>query len=393
MQARKRLDIGWTDLASGLAACVLARDGSAAAAAVERRFGEDALACLSVRSALDLYLDALALPAGAEALVSALTIPDMAHVLEAHGLVVVPVDVDPRTLAPSRDAWLAAASPRTRLALAAHLFGTRNALDDLHAIAREHGWLVLDDHAQSFAGDGFVGDPRADATFFSFGPIKTGTALGGGVVRVRDGKVLSLMRRRQALWPLQGRSTFASRIARYGVLKLLSARPCYTAYTALLAARGVDLDRAIHGAVRSFPGELLPTLRRRPSPALLALLRRRLVRGVGTSVAARTAAGERLRCLLAGLVDLPGEGADVHSYWVFPVLVRDPDGLIRVLRTSGFDATRVATLGVVTPERCRAPAATALLERLVYVPAYPELGERRLDELAALLRAHGARVP
>lgn len=390
MHVRKRLDIGWLDLASGLVSSALVRDGRSDATAIEQRFGGDALVCLSVRSALDLYLDAVRLPIGSEALVSALTVPDMALILEAHGLVVVPVDVDPRTLVPSRDDYLAAASPRTRLVLLAHLFGTRNDLDDLAALAREREWLVLDDHAQSFTGDAFVGDPRADATFFSFGPIKTATALGGAVARVPAVDVLARMREHQATWAMQRRRVFARRVIRYGLLETLALRPCYSAFCWLVAARGNDLDRAIHGAARSFPGEqLLAAIRRQPSPALLALLRRRLGSDVEARVAARVQAADRLRERLGAQVETPGAAAGMHSHWVVPVLTPDPEGLIRALRARGFDATRVATLDVIaTPEGRRSPTrAVALLDRLVYVPAYPELGERRLAELAEALLA------
>ena len=106
MYARKRFDIGWSDLLAGLHACAFPRDGSAQAAAVEAWFSPagDAFACLSVRSGLELYLETLlasgAVQRGDEVLMSALTIPDMWKVVEHHGLVPVPVDIDARTLAP-----------------------------------------------------------------------------------------------------------------------------------------------------------------------------------------------------------------------------------------------------------------------------------------------------
>lgn len=55
---------------------------------------------LSVRTAFDLYLKALELPRGSMVVCSALTIPDMVTIFEEHGLVPVPVDMDPDTLAP-----------------------------------------------------------------------------------------------------------------------------------------------------------------------------------------------------------------------------------------------------------------------------------------------------
>lgn len=55
---------------------------------------------LSVRTAFDLYLRALKLPRGSVVICSALTIPDIVTIFEEHGLVLVPVDLDPDTLAP-----------------------------------------------------------------------------------------------------------------------------------------------------------------------------------------------------------------------------------------------------------------------------------------------------
>ena len=61
--------------------------------------GEDVF--LSVRTALDLLLEAWALPRGSEVLMSAVTIPDMVAIVRHHGLVPVPVDLDMRRLAPT----------------------------------------------------------------------------------------------------------------------------------------------------------------------------------------------------------------------------------------------------------------------------------------------------
>lgn len=59
-------------------------------------------------------------------------------------------------------------------------------------VAARHGLLLWEDCAQVFTGlGGYLGHQESDATFFSFGVIKRATALGGGVVRIRDAAVLS----------------------------------------------------------------------------------------------------------------------------------------------------------------------------------------------------------
>src|SRR5262245_28770618 len=116
MIPRGRLDIGWSDLAAGALACGRPGDREALQRRVEALWSAqpDALACLSVRSGLDLLLGALALPKGSEVLVTAVTIRDMIRVIENHGLVPVPVDLDMRTLAPKPESLSALVGPRTK---------------------------------------------------------------------------------------------------------------------------------------------------------------------------------------------------------------------------------------------------------------------------------------
>jgi len=55
---------------------------------------------LCVRSALDLYLQCRKFPAGSEVIMTSVNLPDMVNVLKAHDLIPVPLDLDPRTMAP-----------------------------------------------------------------------------------------------------------------------------------------------------------------------------------------------------------------------------------------------------------------------------------------------------
>ncbi len=187
MWVRKRLDIRWSELASALRDCLLSWERESRAEDLEDLWSAgDALACLSVRSGFDLWLEALQLPPGSEVLVSAITIRDMVRIIEAHNLVPVPVDLNPEDLSVDIDSLQRAITPKTRAVLVAHLFGTRQPIKPILDVARKHGLYVAEDCAQAFAGRHFTGDPAADVTMFSFGTIKTATALGGGLLCVRD---------------------------------------------------------------------------------------------------------------------------------------------------------------------------------------------------------------
>jgi len=391
LYSRKRIDISWTDLAAGLAGCVRSFDRASLERGIEAVFGRgQALCCLSVRSGFDLYLAALGLPAGSEVLVSALTIPDMVRILERHELVPVPVDFELETLVPSRQALLRAASPRTRAVLVAHLFGARLDLDPLVACARERGWLVLEDCAQAFAGDAFRGSVGADVSMFSFGPIKTATALAGGVLRVPDEDLLGAMRSAQAALPLASTRAFALRCMKYAGLKALSTAPLYTLFALACRLPGRELDDVVGSLTRGFGGtSLFEKIRRRPSRALLALLHRRLALFDEQRLRRREQLGATLAEGLPETLGQLGRAAPAHTHWVFPVVAADPAALVRALRGAGFDATRKATLDVVrSPDGEREPSVTVdLAEHLVYVPVYPELSERAFTRLTEALHA------
>ena len=351
---------------------------------------EEGLACLSVRSGLDLLLEALALPTGSEVVVSAVTHLDMARILERHGIVPVPVDLDPATLDPRHDLLELAVTQRTRAILVAHLFGSTVPLRPIAAVARRHGLLLVEDCAQSLGASPRGGDRLADVSMFSLGPIKTATALGGAVLRVGDPGLLGRMRALEASRPAQPRSTYAARVARFAGLAVL-ARP--VVYGTL--ARLVDLDRLVTGSVRGFPGaddDLFERLRARPSAPLLATMERRLRTLDLERIAARSRAGEELAALLTPRLARPGAGAERRTHWVFPVVVADPQAFVAALRSAGFDAARgTISIGVVPAPPARQELEPHHVRRLmrdvVFLPAYPEVGGRRRRRLAEAANA------
>jgi dTDP-4-amino-4,6-dideoxygalactose transaminase len=390
MHPRLRLDIGWGDLAFAALAVALAHRRERCTRAVETGFAPDALATLSARSGFDLYLSALALPAGSEVLVSGLTIPHMSMILAAHGLRTVPFALDPQTLAPAPGELARRATPRTRAVLFAHLFGQRADLGELREHARHGGWLVWEDCAQAYAGDGWRGHPESDLVLFSFGLIKTATAVQGGIVRVPDAAVRARMRSAQADWPLQPRADFVRRMARAALLHALARPWAFARFARACARRGHDMDEVLHAATRGFPGpDFLARLRRAPSAPLLALLARRLAHPAASCAPARARTGETLLAALGPEAEVVGRPAPERQHWVFAVACDEPAQLVRALRAAKFDATARSSLVAVAPDDGGpAPAPSRrLLERLVYVPLAPEATEDERAALVGLLRA------
>jgi dTDP-4-amino-4,6-dideoxygalactose transaminase len=383
MWVRKRLDIGWSDLGFAVARSLWPSGGDAAG----RQLGDrDALACLSVRSGFDLLLAALELPAASEILMSALTIPDMARIVEHHGLVPVPVDLDPATLAPTPETIRSAITPAARMVVVAHLFGSRVPMGPILDLARSLGLLCVEDCAQAFDGRHF-GHPDSDASLLSFGPIKTATALGGGLVRTRDAELLRRMRSLQAAWPMQGRGAYLRRVGKYACLKVISSRLMVRGLIRACELSGRDFDRIANSSARGFAGhDFFLRIRQQPSAPLLASVARRLRRFDAVRLAGRIAKGQMLARLLAGHVPCPAAHTVPHTYWVFPILAENPAEVIAALRRSGFDATQGASMFIVPPPcgrpDLRARVAEAAFSRIVYLPLYPEMPERAVRRMA-----------
>jgi perosamine synthetase len=391
---RHRLDLSFTQLVFALAACLRPGDAEGLERRIEAGIGPGGIVCSSLRSGFELLLQALSLPSGSEVIISSVTHPDMVRILERHELVPVPVDLEPETLGPSRDSLEAATTPKSRAVLIAHLFGGRVDMAPVRELAAERGLLVLEDCAQSLRGSADRGDEHSDVSMFSFGSIKTSSALGGGILVVRRPELLQSMRALRSGWPRQGRPEYAVRVLRFFGLIGLQNPTAYGLFVRLGATVGLDMDALVNRSVSGRPpssaeGEAFARwLHRRPAQPLLALLRRRLRTFDSVRLARRAALGEELAARLP-CQSLPGRAALDRTYWVFPVVSDDPPRLIEILRSNGFDAIR-ATTSIAAVGSPPPPRATELMDRVVFVPAYPELPRAAVDRLADALE-QGAR--
>lgn len=379
---RLYLDIGWGDLWFGMAGRVASVADSAGA--IRRAFGDErAIAALSVRSAFLALLRSLDAAPGSEVLMSAVNIENMADIVRACGFVPVPVDIDLDELAPTPDAVRACITEKTVLYLHAHLYGSRNPLNPYAAICRARGVLLVEDCAQAYDGRAYLGSPHADASLFSFGPIKPMTMLGGAVARIRDPALRARVEAEMSAWPEQPDSAIARRARKLMALKALSGPFAYARVLGLMKLRGIDADKAIGAAARGFkPGDLIAQISHRPSPRLLAVMARRLARPPGPRWRQEKAAA--LCDALRSEIFLPGRLAPDHAYWLFPILAEDPPSLIAALRQEGFDATRGATSMRVIGGG-DAPIAELLIGQVVYLPLSPRVSLRDIGRMAGIV--------
>ena len=392
---RKRMDITWPELAALWVFALTARDTDLPTRQLQWlwRAGQRCLPVHSVRSALDLFLRACAFPQGSIALVTAVTIPDMLWLQEAHGLDVKTVDLDRMTLAPEVDELerlLVEHQGEVAFVLHAHLFGCQAALEEAITVARSHGVLFVEDCAQAFDGFDYHGHRLSDLVLWSFGPVKTATSLLGGIVVAHRerAELLHRMRSVQQADPVLPRSAYVRRLAKYTVLHLLATPAVFTLLVAVLDRFGIDRDDLLARQAHSFSsGDLLTQLRHRPHAAVLQAMAFRQSRYARRRVSRRSAAGESVLAAVPEVLRVGG-AASRRTHWLTPVLHPTPDALLTMLRGCGVDASSLSTsLAVVrSPERTRRTGLAHLLAGVVYVPSYPQMPEQERARIAEILR-------
>ena len=390
MIPRKRFDIGWVDLLFGVGFCLCPKLSESDEQRLEQTWSDQAglsLVSLSVRSGFDALLQTLSFEPGTEILVSAVTIRGVTRIIEAHDLVPVPIDMDFTQLSVRPEAMVKAVTKHTKAILVAHLFGSRMAMEPILQFAQAHQLLVIEDCAQAYAGDGYQGHPQSDVSLFSFGPIKTATALAGGILQFRDAMLCKAVRNCQEEWPVQSQRRFLVRIGKYALLTLLSSRLSYGLLVVICSLLRVNHDRLISNSVRGFSGDAFwQQIRQRPSLAVLALLERRLRQFDTARITERIQLAEQMSHLNPSL-ELPGRQAFQHTHWVFPILCDAPEQLMVYLWRKGFDATQGGSSLYVVDAPANRPETEPLeakraFQRLLYLPVYPGLSSRDLERLA-----------
>lgn len=399
MWARTQLKISWRDLAAGAAHCVFPGNRARKAQEVESFWSDadDTIATYSVRSGFDLLLGAMPLVPGDEVVFSALNVRGMLRIVGWHDLVAVPVDLDIAHMGPSLERLRKAITPRSRVLVVAHLFGSHLDLDPIFDLAREHGLLVVEDCAQAFSGHDYPGHPKADVSMFSFGPLKTSTALGGALIRVKDPTLRQRMRDIQLTWPVQPEKAQLKRVGQFCGLKIVTSRLMMGAIYRFFHARGVDYEDAVSDKVRDVANlKKRKNLQFQPSYGMLALIDRRINAFKPELLRQRADRGARLREYLGDCVVLPGTANKYCDYWVFPILVDDPRAFIDALRAAGFDGANLPrSQAIPAPEgrpELEPNIAAQALSDLIVLPCYPGMSDAELKRQADVVREIAARV-
>ena len=303
--------------------------------------------------ALELALRALGIGPGDEVITVSHTAVATAAAVLACGATPVLVDVEASyyTIDPSKIE--AAITPRTKAIVPVHLYGQAADMDAVLALARAHELRVIEDCAQSTGGRhgthrlGSIGDVAC----FSFYPTKNLGAIGdGGMVITPDADLAARVRRlRQYGWDDARKTHELGRNSRLDPLQaaILAAKlPHLDADNARRAAIAARYDRGLAGT--SF---VLPTARAGATHVYhLYVLR----------------CDDRSR--LTAHLRADQIGSAVH--YAEPVHVQKGYAERSVLPKDGL------------------PVTSAIVDKILSLPMYPELTDQEADRVIASLRRY-----
>ena len=206
-----------------------------------------------------------------------------------------------------------------------------------------------------------------------------------GTLTIRDEQLAAMAEATHAGWPVQWRYGYALRLARSQLLKGLAYRPPFAAFRTGCRLLGLDYDHLLNSSARGFSGkQLIPQIQQSPSAPLTRLVARRIRTFHDTHLARRTILGHRLLAAIGQHAQFLGHRGHNHTFWVFPVLARDPIRLIARLRKAGFDATQGESMQIVASPTDRSDSAATIrrsFPRIVYIPLYPDMPESDIDRM------------
>lgn len=336
-----------------------------------------------IRTAFDLYLSAINLPPGSEVLITSINIPEMTRILRMHGLIPVPIDINLETLITPADKIEAAITSHTRLIVVAMLYGVTFDLTEIGEIAKKKGIPIFEDCAECYSGNNFFGSECAEATVFSFGPIKTATAFGGGVIIVRNQEVFSKMNSIHSKYPVQPKKAYVVKVLRYslGMISLNStiANNIIRRTSHLF---NIDHKKYVVKLMRGFPPSTgLEIYRFQPCNGLLSFLHWRLTNiDQEELMKSMEKLNKATQVLTDGKVFVPGHQTKRKVYWLYPVIVNNANLDHVSLNNAGIDAYRgISQLNKIDPPTGSSypqiPETNKMFNALLYFPLHKDVPE------------------
>ena len=346
------------------------------------------LLCISVRAAFDVYLTARKWHQGDECIFVGVNVPDMYRIAESHGLCVQGTDIDPITTDVDLLQLKASINPKTRFLVVPHLYGHRRDLRSVVELARNHGLDVVEDCAQAFAGKCWWGTKDATLSLFSFGPMKTATALQGAVAIIRDKGLYEIMTNKLMSYPVQPTWRYFLRVCRFGATKIATHPLIYGSVIRVLQLLGIDHETVIHASTKSASGASFKRwLHARPCTALLRVIERK-INNCETDLQSRVKKGSSLVDSVGERVTLVLRNQRPNAFWMVPVLVADVGRFKDEMRRAGFDAI---TARLVPVNRAEMTGAETLANA-VMLPFSPRMSDSELRRIGFVATEYHSKV-
>ncbi|MCB9479284.1 MAG: DegT/DnrJ/EryC1/StrS family aminotransferase [Deltaproteobacteria bacterium] len=307
-----------------------------------------AIAVPSARAGLHFLLRTCG-PTGGKAIIPAWTYYAVPAVSRLSGFMPRFVDVRPETLLMDEEQLAAIDDPEVKVIIPTHLYGRVQDMDAVMKVAKDKGWIVIEDVAQGLGAkwNGKMCGAFGDAAYFTFGPTKNFTTLGGAMIVTDDDAWAE--RLRAMIAPTKSASKFhAIKAALFGLaLSLAAMQPLFGMFVYPLLRwgkpRGFDLiEKATSDPPHDYPLPPPEFYKNNINNAQAAVGLRQLKKVDGLNDA-RAVNGRRMLALLDGAekADLPSlrEG-ESPIFMSFPMQIIDPDGLAKELIKHGVDTTR-----------------------------------------------------
>lgn len=349
----------------------------------------------SARIALFWLLKSFEIGRGDQVILQAFNFPAVPAAVRATGATVRFLDVAGGSFEADWTGLESTIGDRTKAVIVTHLYGNPVDMAPVKALCDRKGLILIEDCAQAIgamAGRRKVGTV-GEGAFFSLGPTKNLTLLGGGAVSTADpdraGRILEMASAHRTLG-IGTSLKLAAKAAAMGV----ATHPAVFSLTLMpilkfFEKRGIDL---VHKVMQEPIGPLTGVEDARlPSGPMAAVGVAQLTR-LEASNRARVRNGWYLRSLLAEIPDLIIPPMRTGSVFMsFPVLHPQRKALALALRRRGIDTdfgfmANCSTVDIGAEPGAEYPNAEQTAREIVHLPIHPFLKKAHLDRIAGAVR-------
>jgi perosamine synthetase len=362
----------------------------------ERAFGREVLGNRTVilapsgRIALYWILAAMDMAPGDEVVTQAFNFTAVPAAIEAAGAKPVFVDVAPDGFGPDPEQLARVVGPRTRAVLITHLYGNPADLGGVNAVCEAQGIPLIEDCAQAVGAtyEGRAVGTFGLATYFTFGPTKNFTLLGGGAVATADpdlGQRMAELARQHRRVGVRSALGLAAKAAVITVAT--SPLPFEVATFPAIRLLSVGGGDPVH-KVMAEPDSPLRGIERYRSPSgAMAAVGLAQLKSYEDLNRARERNGWDLYQRLRGAdgITVP-ESRDGNIFLSFPVLHPRRKAFAAALRRRGVDTDLgfmcdCASHTMFPGSAADCPEARRAAAEIVHLPVHPYLSERGRDHI------------